>query len=261
MNTNIASKSSNLKDSKKEEWVKKKLRAKFNEPFGRTNVKMPFRISSPRELGTRMKGAIKRRPDRPYSEITFYEDDKYEHFEEFLTKYENENFRLKNIAKLKAKPGQIPDSSICNGQISLDYHKNRKPVTNDWKLKNDSLEPKAAKFHTEKKKSITPIIADKRCARSTVPKSIDNIEALSVSMSARVRKAKTRITAKPWPSIMYGKEQCCHAAYRKKPHGYLCMQCHSSFRRRKDLDTFKVKSQKERATITRNESKHETNIK
>ena len=57
-----------------------------------------FNRRDERELGTRLKGAIKRRADRPYYELDL-SDDGYQHFEEFDAKYEQQESKRKIVEK------------------------------------------------------------------------------------------------------------------------------------------------------------------
>ena len=58
-----------------------------------------FRFDRQRDLGTRLRGAIKRRPDRPYSEVCLSDDTTYDHFDKFEAKFDSKKQYYKNRLK------------------------------------------------------------------------------------------------------------------------------------------------------------------
>ena len=74
-----------------------------------------FRLDKEIKLGTRMKGEIERRPDRPYSEISLSNNSKWDRFDEFDTKYERNKNYVKN--RLKYVNSQWKIASLKNDSI------------------------------------------------------------------------------------------------------------------------------------------------
>ena len=74
-----------------------------------------FRLDKEVKLGTRMKGEIERRPDRPYSEISLSNNSKWDRFDEFDTKYERDKNYVKN--RLKYVNSQWNVASMKNDSI------------------------------------------------------------------------------------------------------------------------------------------------
>ena len=74
-----------------------------------------FRLDKEIKLGTRMKGEIERRPDRPYSEISLSNNSKWDRFDEFDMKYEKDKHYVKN--RLKYVNSQWKISSLKNESI------------------------------------------------------------------------------------------------------------------------------------------------
>ena len=74
-----------------------------------------FRLDKEIKLGTRMKGEIERRPDRPYSEISLSNNSKWDRFDEFDTKYERDKDYVKN--RLKYVNSQWKIASLKNDSI------------------------------------------------------------------------------------------------------------------------------------------------
>ena len=74
-----------------------------------------FRLDKEVKLGTRMKGEIERRPDRPYSEISLSNNSKWDRFDEFDMKYEKDKHYVKN--RLKYVNSQWKISSLKNDSI------------------------------------------------------------------------------------------------------------------------------------------------
>ena len=74
-----------------------------------------FRLDKEIKLGTRMKGEIERRPDRPYSEISLSNNSKWDRFDEFDMKYEKDKHYVKN--RLKYVNSQWKISSLKNDSI------------------------------------------------------------------------------------------------------------------------------------------------
>ena len=74
-----------------------------------------FRLDKEVKLGTRMKGEIERRPDRPYSEISLSNNSKWDRFDEFDSKYERDKNYVKN--RLKYVNNQWKVASMKNDSI------------------------------------------------------------------------------------------------------------------------------------------------
>ena len=74
-----------------------------------------FRLDKEIKLGTRMKGEIERRPDRPYSEISLSNNSKWDRFDEFDSKYERDKNYVKN--RLKYVNNQWKVASMKNDSI------------------------------------------------------------------------------------------------------------------------------------------------
>merc|ERR1719430_1114602 len=109
------------------------------------NHQSSFNRREERELGTRMKGDIKRRADRPYYDIDLL-DGGNQHFEEFYTKYEQEESKRKKVEKERKKPCQIPDSSVFSGPKKLGSNEKRPGTTShnsQGHLKDESKPVKA----------------------------------------------------------------------------------------------------------------------
>ena len=68
------------KGRKPEEEIFLSRKIKAHKPW---QPRRTFRLDRQEVLGTRLKGEIYRRPDRPYSEISLLDDTTYEHFDHF----------------------------------------------------------------------------------------------------------------------------------------------------------------------------------
>ena len=70
-----------------------------------------FRLDRELQLGTRLKGEIHRRPDRPFAEINLSDDTRFDHFDEFERKYDFQKNYVKN--RLKRLKLSNTTSSYC----------------------------------------------------------------------------------------------------------------------------------------------------
>ena len=188
-----------------------------------------FNRRDERELGTRLKGAIKRRADRPYYELDL-SDDGYQHFEEFDAKYEQQESKRKIVEKKRKEPCQIPDSSVFSRPKKVSSNEMRPGITS-----YNSMEVFKLQGHV--KDETIPVKAESMTSSFSgqLEKEPQN-NSMQRIFFCRIIKAKGRISAKPWPSTKCSKGQCCHTVYRKQNKGYLCLQCYAKFKRRKDME-------------------------
>ena len=117
----------NLKESRQDEHDQKVLlnrKIKDMKPW--QSPKGTFRLDREIKLGTRLKGEIKRRPDRPFSEISLADDTKYDRFDEFERNLDRQNNYVKNRLNSINERWHISNSVPSHSFVSRDIIPKRK---------------------------------------------------------------------------------------------------------------------------------------